>query len=125
MKWGFPQILAQSPFLFSIGVFLVITATIVLLATILPGLSIGQGYGLSFVAWLLYGGAFTTQHYSIRLWLWRCRFAPLRLVPFLEAAVGYRLLRRVGGGYIFVHRTLVDWFDALSEDEIKRLVSPQ
>ena len=34
-----------------------------------------------------------------------------------------RLLRRVGGGYIFVHRLLMEHFASLTEEDIKRLAS--
>ena len=34
----------------------------------------------------------------------------LRLVPFLNEATRIAFLRRVGGGYIFLHRTLQDHF---------------
>ncbi len=35
---------------------------------------------------------------------------PLRYVRFLDESAARILLRRVGGGYSFVHRLLLDWF---------------
>jgi hypothetical protein len=48
------------------------------------------------------------QHSLLRCWLWRT--FPLRAVPFLEDATMRILLRRVGGGYSFAHRLLLDYF---------------
>jgi hypothetical protein len=31
------------------------------------------------------------------------------------------LLRRVGGGYIFIHRTLMEYFASLSEEDLDAL----
>ncbi len=61
---------------------------------------------------LLVGGHSCLQHLILRLLLWRNRFAPLRYVDFLEYAVERILLRRVGGGYAFVHRVLLEHFAA-------------
>jgi len=38
---------------------------------------------------------------------------PRRLVPFLDHAAERIFLRKVGGGYIFIHRMLLDYFAAL------------
>ena len=54
------------------------------------------------------GGYFTIRHYLARLLLWRTRRAPWHYVRFLDAAVDRILMRRVGGGYIFVHRMLME-----------------
>jgi serine/threonine protein kinase len=61
---------------------------------------------------LLVGGHPCLQHFILRLLLWRNRFAPLSYVDFLEYAVERIFLRRVGGGYAFVHRALLDYFAA-------------
>jgi hypothetical protein len=74
-------------------------------------------FGLSGV---LGGGLFswlgaTLQHYTLRFWLWqaRCTPAPWRYIAFLDDAVEKLLLRKVGGGYIFRHRLLQDYFASL------------
>ncbi len=41
---------------------------------------------------------------------------PFRLVPFLDYAIERILLRRVGGGYMFVHRTLLEYFAGLETE---------
>jgi hypothetical protein len=48
------------------------------------------------------------RHYIIRLFLSRSRAFPGRAPRFLNDATARFLLRRVGGGYSFVHRQLLD-----------------
>jgi hypothetical protein len=38
---------------------------------------------------------------------------PRELVPFLDAMADRILLHRVGGGYIFIHRMLMEYFAEL------------
>ena len=70
---------------------------------------------------LLKGGAFVVQHFSLRFLLWKYDHAPLDYVRLLESAKDLIFLRRIGGGYIFIHRSLLEYFAALSEDDIRRL----
>ncbi len=51
-----------------------------------------------------------TRHYAIRFWLWRAHLFPWKAASFLEDATARILLRRVGGGYSFAHRLLLDFF---------------
>ena len=53
------------------------------------------------------------QHYALRFILYSNRLLPKRLVPFLEYCTDHIFLRRVGGGYIFVHRLLMEHFAAM------------
>ena len=44
---------------------------------------------------------------------------PLRLVPFLDdAALRLGFLQKVGGGYMFVHRTLLEYFVAIASEDL-------
>jgi hypothetical protein len=62
----------------------------------------------------LYLGYFPLiQHYSLRLVLTRYQFLPWPVIAFLEYSVGLIFLRRVGGGYIFIHRILMEHFAAM------------
>jgi len=96
-------------------------------STLIFGLTFGLMFGL-FVSLLsglsggllggLYGGlqggyGSLIQHYSLRLVLARYHLLPLKLIPFLDYAVSLIFLRRVGGGYIFVHRLLMEHFAAM------------
>ncbi len=59
---------------------------------------------------LLNGGLASFRHYVLRFLLWRTGAAPWHYVPFLDSAAERILLRKVGGGYIFLHRLLLDYF---------------
>src|SRR5438094_5798981 len=59
-----------------------------------------------------FGGLFSVRHFVCRLVLWMNREAPLNYVRFLNYAVERIFLRRVGGGYTFVHRMLAEYFDS-------------
>jgi hypothetical protein len=50
------------------------------------------------------------SHLALRLVLGASEALPLRLITFLDAAADRVLLRKVGGGYIFVHRLLLEHF---------------
>jgi hypothetical protein len=65
---------------------------------------------LGFLAALPLGILFLFDHFVTRFLLHRKRLLPWELVPFLDAASERILLRRVGGGYIFVHRFLMEHF---------------
>ena len=99
------------------------------------GLFGGLGHGLAhglvigLAAWLLYGlvagllvglvsglGDFL-QHFALRFWLWRAGYLPWNMVAFLDEAAERLLLRKVGGGYIFMHRLLLDYFVSLEKKE--------
>jgi hypothetical protein len=68
---------------------------------------------------LLYGGSTVLQHYTLRWLVYRNGSLPLRLVPFLDYCVERIFLRRVGGGYIFVHRLLMEHFASLYDENGK------
>ena len=73
----------------------------------LGGLTIGLVVGLSL------GGLFSLRHFVLRQVLCMNRSAPLNYVRFLDYAASRLFLRKVGGGYIFVHRMLMDYFASL------------
>ena len=68
------------------------------------------GLPLALAAGLVYGGYACLSHGALRLVLWRTGALPLDCVPFLDYGVERVLLRRVGGGYMFVHRLLQEHF---------------
>jgi hypothetical protein len=49
----------------------------------------------------------------LRFWLWRTGSLPWNQIAFLDEAAQRLLLRKVGGGYIFVHRLLLEYFASL------------
>ncbi len=81
------------------------------LAGLLFGLSIGLAAAL--FGGLRNGGVACIQHIILRALLWRNGSAPLNYVPFLDYCADRILLRKVGGGYIFIHQLLQDYFAKL------------
>ena len=75
-------------------------------------LNYGLFLGLSgaLLIFLLTGGLAVWRHYSIRSLLWRSDLFPRVATRFLDDATARFLLRRVGGGYSFTHRLLLDHF---------------
>jgi eukaryotic-like serine/threonine-protein kinase len=80
------------------------------------GLLGGLGGALSF------GGYTCLSHLTLRLVLYRNGSLPFRLIPFLDYCAERIFLRRVGGGYIFVHRLLMEHF-AAQEPQVEHLIS--
>ena len=77
---------------------------------------IGAGLVAGLVFGLMSGGQGLIRHYNLR-WLLSCNGSiPFRLVPFLDYCVDRIFLRRVGGGYIFVHRLLMEHFASLYDE---------
>jgi len=86
---------------------------------ILGGLSDGIGFGLATAGavWATSGGFASIQHFFLRLRLWRAGCMPWQYASFLDYASERILLRKVGGGYIFMHRLLLDYFASLDRAE--------
>jgi eukaryotic-like serine/threonine-protein kinase len=84
-----------------------------------PGVVFGLVCGLLFglIAALAFGGYAYLSHLALRLVLWRHRAMPLNYVSFLDYCTERIFLRKVGGGYIFVHRLLLEYFASLEPDE--------
>jgi DNA polymerase III delta prime subunit len=61
---------------------------------------------------LCLGGFGVLQHYTLRWILSQSGRVPFRCHNFLEQSVKLLFLQRVGGGYIFIHRLLMDYFAA-------------
>jgi hypothetical protein len=80
---------------------------------VLCWLIFGLLFGLVFG--LFGGGLFCLKHLVLRLVLWMTRSAPVNYVRFLDHAVERLFLRKVGGGYIFIHRMLLEYFALLAE----------
>lgn len=81
---------------------------------LIAGLVLGIGGGL-FTGLFYYGGAPVTLHLTLRTFLHRYNSLPWRVVPFLDYCTERIFLRKVGGGYIFVHRLLQEHFASLYE----------
>jgi hypothetical protein len=85
---------------------------------LIGGLIGGLPFGLFFILCfgLRFGGRACLHHLALRLLLWHHNYAPFNYVRFLDYATARIFLRKVGGGYIFVHRMLLDYFAAKPQD---------
>jgi hypothetical protein len=64
---------------------------------------------LGMIAGMVRGGWSVLLHVAVRLVLNATTSVPLRLVSLLDRAADLGLMRRVGGGYLFLHRTFQDF----------------
>jgi hypothetical protein len=70
------------------------------------------------------GGLDLIRHFVLRGVLAATRRFPFRVLRFLDRAAQLILLRRVGGGYIFVHRLLLEHFASGAEATAGARTSP-
>lgn len=61
------------------------------------------------VAALCFGGLSCLRHVLLRLLIWQADQFPFRMVTFLDQVAHLALVRRVGTGYIFMHRLLEEY----------------
>jgi hypothetical protein len=79
---------------------------------LMGGLILGLNYGLIFGLFggVLNGGATCIQHFNLRQILYRKGCIPWNYACFLDYASERLLMKKVGGGYIFYHRMLMEHF---------------
>jgi hypothetical protein len=70
-------------------------------------------FGLMGALW--YGGLDVIQHYVLRLLLLIQEHTPANYARFLDYAVDRIFLQKVGGGYRFIHRLLLEHFAEMGE----------
>jgi len=73
------------------------------------------GMSLFSISALVLGGVDVLKHYILRLMLYVTGHTPGKYAHFLNYASRLNFLQRVGGGYIFIHRLLLEHFAALAE----------
>jgi hypothetical protein len=78
-----------------------------------PTTGLGVGLVAGLATGIRYGGRACLQHLVLRLGLWYQGSIPWRYVDFLDYAAERLFLRKVGGGYLFIHRLLQEYFAAL------------
>ena len=81
------------------------------------GLIVGPMGGLIVALW--YGGLDIIGHYTLRLILVIRGHTPRNYAHFLDYAVDRIFLQKVGGGYRFIHRLLLEHFAEMSESTTK------
>jgi len=75
---------------------------------VILGMAIGMGLGL-----VLGGSDAVVKHAVLRLFLMRSRSIPRNYALVLDEAAERILLRKIGGGYIFIHRYLLEYFASI------------
>ena len=93
-----------------------------LLGGLIGGLVVGLLVGLVFG--LRNGGFAYVKHYVLRFLLWRNDYAPWNYIRFLDYAAERIFLRKVGGGYIFTHRLLMEYFATLQPTPVSTDTRP-
>ena len=90
------------------------------------GLIYGLSDGIIVAAffWLLSGGIAVIQHALLRVGLWKAGYIPWNYVRFLNFAAERLLLQRVGGGYMFIHSLLQDYYLNKVENTLEEDVPP-
>lgn len=79
-------------------------------------------FGLIFglIGWLSGGGAACIRHIVLRFKFYRLGYSPWNYARFLDYATERLFLQKVGGGYIFVHRMLLEHFAGMSPEQEQR-----
>ncbi|MEM7532376.1 MAG: pentapeptide repeat-containing protein [Chloroflexota bacterium] len=63
------------------------------------------------------------KHLILRILLYYQKFVPWNYAHFLDYAAERLFLHKVGGGYVFVHRMILEHIAALTEEDIERIAS--
>jgi NACHT domain len=113
----------------TIGIFTFVVSSLIM--TLVLWIGTGLSYESSFIAMLLglnfglisgfiFGGIACIQHFVLRFILYRNGYAPWNYARFLDYATKRLFLQKVGGGYIFIHRMLLEHFAEMSSEQEKR-----
>ncbi|MEO1430822.1 MAG: CHAT domain-containing protein [Cyanobacteria bacterium J06633_8] len=79
-------------------------------------ISIGLAVGLlAGLAGGQFSGLVVIKHLTLRFILWVNGYIPLKFAHFLDYAAERVLLKKSGGGYIFYHRSLLEYFASLQK----------
>lgn len=83
------------------------------------GPKVGLIFGLIFgpILWMGNGGAAFIQHFCLRFVLYHNGAMPWNYARFLDYCADRIFLRKVGGGYIFIHRYLLEYFASLESEQ--------
>lgn len=69
------------------------------------------------IGWLTGGGYTSLRHFILRVVLYCKKYSPWDYTRFLDYATDRLFLQKVGGGYIFVHRMLLEHFAEMSIEQ--------
>ncbi|NEU71361.1 NACHT domain-containing protein [Hassallia byssoidea VB512170] len=86
---------------------------------VLLGLDFGLIFGLIFG-----GGKACIQHFTLRFILYTKGYIPSNYAHFLDYGTERIFLQKVGGGYIFVHRMLLEHFAQMASVSVQSTIAP-
>jgi DNA polymerase III delta prime subunit len=89
---------------------------------LIDGLIVGLIVGL--IGGLIGGGDIVVKHMILRFMLWKKGSIPWNYAQFLDYCTDRIFLRRVGGGYIFIHRLIMEHFAAMTDEDIEKFSNP-
>lgn len=75
-----------------------------------PTLGLVAGILSAIVSLFMFGGGNVANHFFLRFLLWLTTDLPGDLTGFLEFCVNRVFLHRVGGGYMFIHQAIQEYF---------------
>lgn len=78
-----------------------------------------MGIGLGVFMMTMYGGYACVKHFALRLVLYCSKYIPWNYTDFLDYATERIFLQKVGGGYMFIHRMLLEHFAQLELEQAK------
>jgi hypothetical protein len=78
---------------------------------------IGTGLAAGLIFGMFSGGMAYVQHFIIRFMVYRSGAMPWNYPRFLDYATDRIFLHKVGGGYIFIHRYLMEYFASLEPEQ--------
>lgn len=70
---------------------------------------------IAYATWTTFGGIGVARHWMLRQTLTHNDYLPANLAQFLDYAASLILMRKVGGGYIFIHRYVLEYFAGLDD----------
>jgi eukaryotic-like serine/threonine-protein kinase len=110
--------------LFAIATFIAISLLGILgiswVTSLEKGLAVGLAAGVStsYGFWFIFGGYSVLQHLTLRFVLTRSGLVPWNYAQFLDSAASCILLRKVGGGYIFIP-SVPQWMKQLDSPSLE------
>ena len=96
-----------------VGLFFMIVSVLIFGSTLGWYVGLSQAVLLGSVFGMVFGGNSVIHHFVLRFTLSCKNLFPMNLVAFLDYATDRIFLRKVGGGYVFVHRMLMEYFASL------------
>lgn len=79
------------------------------------GILVGLTFGL-----ISRGGEASIKHFVLRVILYITGYIPWNYAQFLDYASDRIFLQKVGGGYIFIHRLLLEHFAQMEPEQVRR-----